>query len=35
MTFRQALEANPSMAIQIMRALAKNLREVSALLDLD
>ena len=35
MTFRQAIAANPSMAIEMMRAMAKNLREVSALLDRD
>ena len=35
MTFRQAIASNPAMAIDLMRAMAKNLREVSALLDRD
>jgi CRP/FNR family cyclic AMP-dependent transcriptional regulator len=35
MTFRQAIEANPAMAIDLMRAMAKNLRAISALLDRD
>ena len=35
MTFRQAIESNPSIAIEVIRAMAKNLRAVSALLDRD
>jgi CRP/FNR family transcriptional regulator, cyclic AMP receptor protein len=35
MTFRQAIAANPGLAIEVMRAMARNLREVSALLDRD
>jgi CRP-like cAMP-binding protein len=35
MTFRQAIAANPAIAIDIMRGMARNLREVSALLDRD
>ena len=32
-TFRQAIAANPAIAIDMMRSMARNLREVSALLD--
>jgi CRP-like cAMP-binding protein len=35
MTFRQAIEKNPGIAIDIMRGMAKNLREVSSLLTRD
>jgi CRP/FNR family transcriptional regulator, cyclic AMP receptor protein len=35
MTFRQAIAANPAIAINIMRGMARNLREISALLDRD
>jgi hypothetical protein len=35
MTFRQAIAANPGLAIEGMRAMARNLREVTALLDRD